>query len=197
MRTIRSWTRRARSLAAVLLTGVAAAAQAQGTVAVHVVEAGGSAVAQVQVAIVGTNLGGLTGFDGRATLRGVPVGTQTVRVLRVGYAEQKKVVDVAAGQSIAVEFTLSAVAVSLTPVVTTATGETRRVEIGNAVASFTVADITEKAPIANVQDVLNARTLAYRCSSARRPAQAPASGSAAQTRSRCPMSQSGSSTAFA
>lgn len=158
MRTIRSWTRRARSLAAVLLTGVAAAAQAQGTVAVHVVEAGGSAVAQVQVAIVGTNLGGLTGFDGRATLRGVPVGTQTVRVLRVGYAEQKKVVDVAAGQSIAVEFTLSAVAVSLTPVVTTATGETRRVEIGNAVASFTVADITEKAPIANVQDVLNART---------------------------------------
>jgi TonB-linked SusC/RagA family outer membrane protein len=53
---------------------------------------------------------------------------------------------------------MSTVAVSLAPVVTTATGETRRVEIGNAVASFSVADIKEKAPISSVQDVLNART---------------------------------------
>ena len=155
MRTIRSWMR----LGAVLVTGAAVAAQAQtGSVAVHVIEGGSSPVSQAQVAIVGTNVGGLTGLDGRVLLRGVPLGTQTVRVLRVGFGEQKRVVEVVAGPAVGVEFTLSAVAVSLTPVVTTATGDTRRVEIGNSVSTFAVADITEKAPISNVQDVLNART---------------------------------------
>ena len=159
MLTTRSWTRWAQSLAAILVTGVATAAQSQsGIVAVHVIEAGGSPISQAQVAIVGTNVGGLTGVDGRVSLRGVPVGTQTVRVLRVGFAELKKTVEVAASQTVAVEFTMSAVAVSLTPVVTTATGETRRVEIGNAVSSFSVSDIKEKAPISSVQDVINART---------------------------------------
>jgi len=149
----------ARAFGAVLGFGAAAAAQAQtGSVGVRVVESGGNPVASAQVAVVGTTLGGLTGADGRITLRGVPVGTHTVRALRVGFAEVKQAVTVAANQTAAVEFTMSAVAVSLTPVVTTATGETRRVEIGNAVSSFTVADITEKAPIANVQDVINART---------------------------------------
>ena len=159
MRIMKSWTRWAQSLAALLVTGVAAAAQAQsGTIAVHVIEFGGSPIAQSQVAVVGTNIGGLTGADGRVLLRGVPSGAQTVRVLRVGFAEQKKTVEVAAGQSVGIEYTMSAVAVSLTPVVTTATGETRRVEIGNSISSFSVSDITEKAPISSVQDVINART---------------------------------------
>jgi TonB-linked SusC/RagA family outer membrane protein len=155
----RSWSRWVSGILAVVVTGAAATAQAQGgTVAVHVIEPGGSNIAQAQVAIAGTTIGGLTGLDGRLMLRGVPVGTQTVRVLRVGYSEQKKTVEITTGGSVGVEFTMTAVAVSLTPVVTTATGETRRVEIGNAVSSFTVADITEKAPISNVQDVINART---------------------------------------
>ena len=159
MRTMRSWTRGAIGLIAILLTGAAAAAQAQsGTIFVHVVETGGTAVASAQVAVVGTTIGSLTGLDGRSQLRGVPLGTQTVRVLRVGYAEQKKAVEVTGTGNISLVFTMSAVAVSLTPVVTTATGDTRRVEIGNSVASFTVADITERAPISNVQDVINART---------------------------------------
>lgn len=159
MRVARSWRRWVNGLVALLVTGAAASAQAQlGIITVHVIEAGGTPIAQAQVAIVGTTLGGLTGADGRVMLRGVPTGTQTVRVLRVGYSEQKKVVELAAGQSVGVEFTMTTVAVSLAPVVTTATGETRRVEIGNAVASFTVADITEKFPIAKIQDVLNART---------------------------------------
>jgi TonB-linked SusC/RagA family outer membrane protein len=159
MRVTRPWSRCVQLLSAFALTAAATAAQAQtGTVAVHVIEPGGAGIAQAQVAIVSTTIGGLTGLDGRTMLRGVPAGTQTVRVLRVGYAEQKKTIEVPSGGNIGVEFTMSSVAVSLTPVVTTATGETRRVEIGNAVSSFTVADITEKAPISNIQDVINART---------------------------------------
>jgi TonB-linked SusC/RagA family outer membrane protein len=159
MRMTRSWSRWVQGLSALFSSVAASAALAQtGTVAVRVIEPGGAGIAQAQTAIVNTTIGGLTGLDGRVMLRGVPAGTQTVRVLRVGFAEQKKTVEVPAGGNIGVEFTMSAVAVSLTPVVTTATGETRRVEIGNAVSSFTVADITEKAPISNVQDVINART---------------------------------------
>jgi TonB-linked SusC/RagA family outer membrane protein len=159
MRTFGSMARVMRSLAALVITGAAASAQAQtGTVSVSVTEMGGGAIAQAQVALVGTTIGGLTGLDGKLLLRGVPAGAQTVRVLRVGFSEQKKAIEVPLGGSIGVEFQMSAVAVSLTPVVTTATGETRRVEIGNAVSSFTVSEITEKAPISSVNDVINART---------------------------------------
>ena len=159
MRTFGSMARVMRSLAALVITGAAASAQAQtGTLSVSVTEMGGGAIAQAQVALVGTTIGGLTGLDGKLLLRGVPAGAQTVRVLRVGFSEQKKAIEVPSGGSIGVEFQMSAVAVSLTPVVTTATGETRRVEIGNAVSSFTVSEITEKAPISSVNDVINART---------------------------------------
>jgi TonB-dependent SusC/RagA subfamily outer membrane receptor len=43
-------------------------------------------------------------------------------------------------------------------VVTTATGETRRVEIGNSVANIDAARLTELAPVTNVGDLLNSRT---------------------------------------
>jgi TonB-linked SusC/RagA family outer membrane protein len=55
-----------------------------------------------------------------------------------------------------VEFTLSQVAISLTPVVTTATGETRRVELGNTVSTIDAGKLTESTPITNMNDLLNA-----------------------------------------
>jgi TonB-linked SusC/RagA family outer membrane protein len=142
----------------VVLVLAAKTAAAQGSISVTVNEAGPRAIAQAQVAVVNTTIGGLTGQDGKVTLRGVPAGQQTVRVLRVGYAEQKKTVTVENGQTASVEITLSTVAVNLTPVVTTATGETRRVEIGNAVSSIDVSKIKESSPIASMNDLLNARS---------------------------------------
>lgn len=153
------WTRRAKLMAAlgVAIILFARPTAAQGTVTVTVTE-GTRAVEQAQVAIVGTTIGGLTGADGKATLRAVPAGVQTVRVLRVGYGEQKRTVTVENGRTVAVDVALSAVAVNLTPVVTTATGETRRVEIGNAVASIDVTRLKENSPVTNMNDLLNART---------------------------------------
>ena len=137
----------------------AVAQQATGNIGVSVLEQGsGRAVFQAQVSVVNTTLGGLTGPEGRVLLRGVPVGRQQVRVLRVGYAEQKKEVTVSATTTVAVEFTLSNVAIQLTPVVTTATGETRRVELGHAVVSIDASKLTETAPIASMNDLLNGRT---------------------------------------
>ena len=155
-----AWARWTAGIA-VLLSASVASAQT-GSIAVRVVDAGSTnPIDQAQVSIVGSNLGGLTNSDGRVTIRNVAAGTQQVRVLRVGYAEQKKPVTVAAGQQATVEFSLGAVAVSLAPVVTTATGEQRRVEVGNTVAQIAVADITTNQQIKNVDDLLTARTTSF------------------------------------
>ncbi|MGQ0766128.1 MAG: SusC/RagA family TonB-linked outer membrane protein [Gemmatimonadota bacterium] len=142
-----------------LSAGTLAAQATQASINVRVTDAAGNAaVDQAQVQIVGTTLGALTNAQGTAVIRNVPAGTHTVRVLRVGYAEQKKPVTVTAGQVASVEFALGQVAVSLTPVVTTATGEARREEIGNSIANINAAQLTEVAPIRNVEDLLTSRT---------------------------------------
>ena len=145
---------------AVALVATAFTAQAQGgRVAVRVTDAASQQpVGQAQVQVVGTTLGGLTGPDGRFTIRGVPDGTHQIRVLRVGYGEQKKPVTVADNAEATVDFAISAVAISLTPVVTTATGEQRRVELGNAISQIDAAKVAAEAPIRSVEDLINSRT---------------------------------------
>lgn len=155
-----SFGRALRSVGVLVALGASTlgAQTTQGTISVRVTEAaGGRPLDQVQVVIVGTTLGGLTNVDGRFTFRTVNAGTQTVRVLRVGYSEQKKSVTVIAGQTANVEFVLTPVALTLAPVVTTATGETRKVELGNNVAQIDAAKVTETAPVSNINDLLNSR----------------------------------------
>jgi len=144
----------------VALAASAATTEAQqGRIAVRVTDAATQQpISQAQVQIVGTSLGGLTGSDGRALVRGVAPAVHQVRVLRVGYAEQKKQVTVAANEEATVDFVLGPVAISLAPVVTTATGEQRRVEIGNSVAQIDAAKVLESAPVRNVDDLINSRT---------------------------------------
>ncbi|MGQ0537389.1 MAG: TonB-dependent receptor domain-containing protein, partial [Gemmatimonadaceae bacterium] len=144
--------------AASLLFGAAAVQAQAGSIAVRVVDAASSnPIDQAQVSIIGTTLGGLTNADGRVLIRGVGAGTHQLRVLRVGYGEQKKAVTVAAGQQATADFSLGAVAVSLAPVVTTATGESRRVELGNTIAQIDVAKVVDVAPVKTVDDLLTSR----------------------------------------
>jgi TonB-linked SusC/RagA family outer membrane protein len=134
------------------------AAQATGVVSGRVTDAAsGAPVPSAQVQVVATNLGALTDASGRYTIRGAPARPVTVRVLRVGYQEQSRQVPVTAGATATADFALRTATISLTPVVTTATGEIRRVEIGNAVSTIDAAKVTETAPVANVADLLNSR----------------------------------------
>src|SRR5215211_1432026 len=81
----------------------------QASINVRVTEAANQRpVDQAQVLIVGTTLGGLTNAEGRFTFRAVAPGTHTIRVLRVGFAEQKKAVTVAQSQAASVDVVLSA-----------------------------------------------------------------------------------------
>jgi TonB-linked SusC/RagA family outer membrane protein len=133
--------------------------EAQQTVTVRVTEAVTNApVDEAQVGIAGTLIGGLTGPDGRVVIR-VPSGAQTIRVLRVGYAEAKRAITVIDGQeNQTVDIQLTKVAVELTPVVVTATGEQLRKEVGNTVSAINAVKAVEVSPITTVADLLAART---------------------------------------
>ena len=144
--------------AALLFAAPAVALAQQGSVTGTVKESStGRPIEAAQVNVVGTTLGAVTAADGKYTIRGVPTGTQQLRALRVGYQESKVAVSITAGQATTHDFTLSTVAISLAPVVTTATGEQRRVEIGNSVTQIDAAKVNEASPISSVNDMLNSR----------------------------------------
>jgi TonB-linked SusC/RagA family outer membrane protein len=142
-----------------LVAGVAAAqTPQQGTITGRVTDAAtGQPVSAAQVNVVGTTLGTQATQDGQYTIRGVNPGSVEVRALRVGFAEAKQTVTVTAGQTATANFAMRAVVTTLAPVVTTATGEQRRVEVGNAIAQVDAAKIVETQAVSNVADVLVAK----------------------------------------
>ena len=148
--------------AVVLAVSIGRSAEAQegtGTVSGKVIDqTSGQPVAETQIGVIGTNLGARSGPDGQFTIRGVPTGTVRLRALRIGYAEQVQSTVVVAGQAATVNFTLAQLSVKLGEVVTTATGMQRRVELGNAVATIDASNITERAAVTTVTDLLTART---------------------------------------
>jgi len=130
----------------------------QGTITGRVTDAAtNQPIAAAQVAVVGTNQGTQTNTDGQYTLRGVGPGQVEVRVLRLGYAELRKGVNVTAGQSATLDFAMSAVAMTLNPVVTTATGQQRRVEVGNAIAQVDATALVESRAVSGMGDLLTSR----------------------------------------
>ena len=144
-------------LVGVLSVAQAPAALAQGSVAVTVTTDKSQPVAQVFVSIVGTNASGSTGVDGKVTLNRIPAGTVEVRAQRIGFEGQKKTVVIVDREVAKVDFDLTAVAVSLAPMVTTATGDQSRAEVGNSIVSVPVANLTETLPITDMNDLVGAR----------------------------------------
>ena len=146
----------ALSVALVAITAAVAAAQGtlQGTVTAA---AGGTPLQEARVLIVGTSFSVATGPDGKYIIHRIPDGTAEVRVLRVGYQEQKKSVRIVDGQTATLDFAMPTSVVQLQEVVTTATGDQRRVEVGNAVENVSVQSLTQTAPVRTLSDVLAAR----------------------------------------
>ena len=68
-------------------------------------------------------------------------------MLRVGYRPATESVTVADGETATADFAMAAAPVQLDEIVSTATGEQRKLEIGNAVTTIDVAKIAETAPI--------------------------------------------------
>jgi TonB-linked SusC/RagA family outer membrane protein len=142
----------------VLASGIAGAQEQQASITGRVTDASTrEPIAAAQVAVVGTTTGASTNSEGQYTIRGVRPGVVELRVLRVGYSERKQSVTVAAGQAATADFAIAAVPIALAPVVTTATGEQRRVELGNSIGNVDAAKLTQEKPIANIGDLLASR----------------------------------------
>ncbi|MBX6363830.1 MAG: SusC/RagA family TonB-linked outer membrane protein [Gemmatimonadetes bacterium] len=144
--------------AALVVAAVSPAFAQRATVTGRVVDAtNGQPVAAAQVMVVGTNLAAQTNSDGVFTIRGVAPGSLTLRALRLGYTEEDQRVTIAAGQSATANFTLHPAPVTIAPVVTTATGQQRRIEVGNSVANVNAAEITETKAVSDMADLLTSR----------------------------------------
>ena len=116
----------------------------------------GLPVISVAVTVEGTTVGATTRDDGTYRINQVPTGTRVVTARRVGYSPARQTVTVA-GQDLTVDLQIAAAATSLEGVVATATGQQRKIELGNTVASVDVAARAELAPIKSIGDLLNAQ----------------------------------------
>ena len=143
---------------ALMIGGRVAAAQGGTLTGTVTSQAGGTPLQEARVIVLGTSLFASSGPDGKFIIRRVPAGTAEVRLIRVGYQEQKKSVRIIEGQTATLDFAMTTSIVQLQEVVTTATGEQRRVEVGNAVENISVSKLTETAPVRTISDVLAART---------------------------------------
>ncbi len=129
------------ALAVALLWTVPAQAQGSGTVSGKVIDSTSQApIASAAVVIVGTTRGTLTRADGGYTLTGVPAGTPTVRITRIGYAAVQQQVPMSAGGTATLNVSLKPVAAFLSEVVTVGYGTQRREAITGSVATVKGAD---------------------------------------------------------
>ena len=143
---------------AIFAVAFARLAPAQGTITGRIVTENSAPLGDARVIVVGTVASTTTNEDGKYALRGVPSGTFDIQALHVGFQSQKKTVTVTAGASIIADLVMKPAVVQLQEVVTTATGQQRRIELGNAIGTFgDVGKHVEEQPIMGVQDLLVAK----------------------------------------
>ncbi len=138
----------------------AGAQAAGGTITGRVTDAAtGNPVSQVRVLVAGTQNGALTAENGRYTIRVTTNGTVTLDVNRIGYVAQKATATLTGATApVVVDVVLTQAAFSLSAVVTTVTGQQRKVELANAVAQINVAEKIAELPVSNMGALLQGRT---------------------------------------
>jgi TonB-dependent SusC/RagA subfamily outer membrane receptor len=108
--------------------------------------AGGAPLEGAQVRVDGTNIGTITGDDGRYVISRIQPGQFQLRVIRIGYLAALKPATVRANESATVDFALTRAPYQLEGVVTTATGQTLTRELGNSIAKIGAAKLVENSP---------------------------------------------------
>ncbi|HZD05768.1 MAG TPA: carboxypeptidase-like regulatory domain-containing protein, partial [Longimicrobiales bacterium] len=150
---------RVLAVAVALLTAPMAVAAQQGSVTGRVTDAStGEPLGSAQIFVQGTNIGTLSTAEGRYLLTGVAPGERRISAVLIGYGPVTQTVTVTADATAPLDFQLAPSAIALDEVVVTATGEQRKVEIGNALGSINAEDVIEAAPITNLSDLLKGRS---------------------------------------
>lgn len=139
--------------------GPAMVAAQQGTITGLVTDAAtGEPLSAAQVFIQGTNIGALSNQLGRYLILAAPLGEHDVSAVLVGYGPITQTVTVTEGEAVQQDFSLAQSAIALEAMVVTATGEQRKVELGNALGTIDVDEILNVAPVTNMSDLLKGRT---------------------------------------
>ncbi|MXX70803.1 MAG: TonB-dependent receptor plug domain-containing protein [Gemmatimonadetes bacterium] len=135
-------------------------AQQAGTVTGQVTHAtSGRELSGVQVSIVGSGLGTLTGNNGRFLIPNVPAGPVTVRADMIGFGVEEVQVTVDAGGTALADFALTERAISLDEIVVTGSGaETARRKLGNSISTVNAVDVVRSAPITSVDQLIQGRS---------------------------------------
>jgi TonB-linked SusC/RagA family outer membrane protein len=109
------------------------------------------------VTVKGTGMTANTADQGFALFRDVPSGLRVVTVRYLGFAPAEQRVVVPDSAYVRVEFKLRMGMTRLQEMVTTATGTTRRYELGNDITILNVDSIVATQPISSVTDLLEGR----------------------------------------
>jgi TonB-linked SusC/RagA family outer membrane protein len=100
-----------------------------------------------------------TGSNGRYTITGVAVGTQTVRVRLLGYGAAERRATLRAGETATLDFALTQRSAVLDQIVVTGTGGvTQRRAVGNVIETVKAAEVMTVAPARNVEQLVGQRT---------------------------------------
>jgi TonB-linked SusC/RagA family outer membrane protein len=142
-------------LALSLIFAGSALAQAQtGRITGTVVDSATSQpIANARVAVVGTMILTGTNSSGQFTISNVPVGTQTVRFNRIGFAPVTRTVTVGADATSSLNVVMTTQAVQLNPVVSTGYGSQRLSDVTGAVSAVNT-EALDKSPISTVDQML-------------------------------------------
>lgn len=98
--------------------------------------ASGRGLGDVQVLVADTRIGAISGADGNFTVTGVPTGTRTMTVRRLGYQPVTRTVTVTAGAAATLDVALQVSAMNLSEVVVTGSAApTERRKVGTSIAS--------------------------------------------------------------
>jgi len=112
----------------------------------------GAPVSNVSVSIVGTQMGGRTGADGKFSITGVPTGAQRLRASRIGYTPIDQLITVTDGVNPAVTMSMSAATITLDQMVVVGYGTQRRSDLTGSVASVTPN--VDQTPVLSLEQTL-------------------------------------------
>ena len=119
--------------------------------------ASGAGLGGASVKVAGAKLGTVTSDSGNFTLKDVPPGDQVLTVRLFGYKPVERTVTVVDSERTTVRIVMVSVPTVLSGVVTTATGQQRKIEVGNDITTLNVDSIRQVAPITSVTDLLDTR----------------------------------------
>lgn len=137
-----------------------AGAQGTGTIRGRVMDAATQRpIPEAQVSITGTSVGAVTNSNGDFVIAAAPAGQREVVARRLGYTRQTRTVTVGSGVDTRVDFALATSVTQLEQLVVTGTaGSAEKRTLGNSITTLDVAELTSKASILNVAEVLQSKT---------------------------------------